>query len=71
MKRRAARICDNCGKPYWRSNSIRAWTVRNEGCRSGWKKVEERICNSCLSPNQALRTASLFGIRIVKATKTA
>lgn len=65
MAKRAPRTCDRCGKPYWRSNTFRLWTIRNPGHRDGWGKIEEKLCNNCCNEGMARRTAVMYGVRIV------
>ena len=68
MKRRAHRpkICDNCGKPYYRRNRIEGWTGQNPGHRGGWFKTELYICTACQPASTTERVLTLASLRVVK-----
>jgi hypothetical protein len=59
------KICDRCGKTYWRSNRLRLWTTTNPGKRDGWAKDDVRLCTGCMAQSQARQAAHVVSARIV------
>ncbi len=50
------RSCDECHKPYYRSNLVRVWVVTNPGHRFGWVRVLKRLCCKCFKAADAQHT---------------
>jgi hypothetical protein len=44
------RLCENCGRRYYRRNLLQVWDVRNTGHRDGWHQTTIRVCLTCQSP---------------------
>jgi hypothetical protein len=62
---RPPRLCDRCGKPYYRSNRLRLWTRQNPGHRAGWGKDDVKLCTNCMAESSARTAAKLASARIV------
>lgn len=62
------RICDLCGKPYYRSNAVRLWTAINFGHRLGWTRATMKVCCRCMDDTAARNIIVQIDpkIRIVK-----
>lgn len=60
------RVCEKCGRPYYRRNKLEFWTGRNPGHRLGWLKQEIRVCNACLPSIQAQKVLAGMDIRMTK-----
>jgi hypothetical protein len=50
---RTERRCDQCGKPYYRSNLVRLWVGTNFGHRAGWVRTIQRLCCRCMDAADA------------------
>jgi hypothetical protein len=64
-RRKPNRVCDRCGKIYYRASRMRLWTKTNPGHRDGWGKDDVRLCVSCMGSNAAKKAATLVSARIV------
>ena len=69
--RRAHRpkVCDNCGRPYYRRNKLEGWSAQNPGHREGWIKRELFICTACQPAAATERVLTLASLRVVKSQK--
>jgi hypothetical protein len=47
------RLCDKCGKSYYRSNLVRAWVATNFGHRAGWIRAIQKYCCKCMNAAEA------------------
>jgi hypothetical protein len=61
----AQRACTNCGKWYYRRNKIEMWVTRNPGHRTGWEKIDERLCLECSDNKQTRRIVAVLAVRPV------
>lgn len=59
------RMCDVCGKTYFRRNLVEAWPKRNPGHRLGWYKVRQRVCLECMTPTSSAQMLIAVGARWV------
>jgi hypothetical protein len=66
-----SKICDRCGKPYYRSNRLRLWIGQNPGHRTGWKKDDVKLCTRCMSQSAASQAQRLVQAKIVTISKKA
>lgn len=71
MRAMSGKVCDGCGKPYYRANRLRLWTDRNPGHREGWRKLDEKLCLTCSDTRQTQRIVSVISIRPVSTRKRA
>jgi hypothetical protein len=63
MKR--AKLCDLCGKPYYRRSLTSVWDRQNPGHRAGWGKTEIRACTTCAPAKVAQRALIVSTLRVV------
>lgn len=65
MRAKQNKVCDRCGKTYWRSNRLRLWTTQVPGHRYGWSKNDVKLCTTCMSQSQAKQAYHVVSARIV------
>jgi hypothetical protein len=58
------RLCDLCGKSYYRRNLTEVWDEQTPGSRTGWHKTRGRICVRCMNAMQARRLLMVAHVRI-------
>jgi hypothetical protein len=63
------RLCDRCGKPYYRRNLTEVWDAQNPGSRAGWHKTQARVCTTCLNATGARRLLMMANVRIGQAPR--
>lgn len=61
----AERACSNCGAWYYRVNKLHLWTRRNPGHRTGWVKIDERLCLRCSTEKQTMRVCAVLAVKAV------
>jgi hypothetical protein len=55
IRKKPSKVCDLCGKNYFRRNLIEGWTKQNPGKRAGWWKEKLRVCLLCMPQSAATR----------------
>lgn len=55
LRTRRAKVCDLCGKPYYRRSLTETWDRQNPGSRTGWHKTVYRACTTCITQERAQR----------------
>ena len=61
------KLCDLCGKPYYRRSLTSVWDRQNPGHRGGWGKTEIRACTTCAPARVAQRALIVSTLRVVSS----
>lgn len=62
---RRDKVCDLCGRSYYRRSITETWDRQNPGHRAGWHKAVIRACTTCVPERVAQRVMIVSTVRAV------
>lgn len=62
------KVCDLCGRPYYRRSLTETWDKQAPGRRAGWHKAVIRACTTCVPERVAQRVMIVSTVRAIART---